>query len=271
MCWSRVALAGLTVVLAAYAGSIISAGWWDAGTLPRVLIALGAAMACGVAAALACYGDLERRGPDARDAGDTTVEIGRSMALTGSSAPAYGPLKTLGGFIAAASSLVVFSVAGLLWTAQRTAGGGDLTAGSEVAMAPVPAPDTVEDPRPTAMHANVVMPLEAGAGPVAVRTVLRTVDASRARRECLAQVESAHLFLGLARQAKTPGGYARTTNPQIKHMLEGRPIDPRTLQHIALRMWERRDAPDRGPEWWSAQYARCEEARVAGASYVVRG
>lgn len=96
-------------------------------------------------------------------------------------------------------------------------------------------------------------------------------DASHARRECMAQVESAHLFLQLARQAENEAAYSLATEPQIQRLLKEKPVGPRTLARIAERMWEQRDAPDRDPSWWSRQYSRCEQARLGGNWYVVRG
>jgi hypothetical protein len=87
----------------------------------------------------------------------------------------------------------------------------------------------------------------------------------------MAQIESARLFLQLARQASDHDGYAAAISGQMDRMLKSRPVGPRTLSRIADRMWETRGAPDREPAWWSSQYRRCEEARTAGSWYVVRG
>jgi hypothetical protein len=270
MPWSRLVLALCTVVLAAWAGAVLSSGPLDGGALLRLGLVMCGAMACGVAAALHSYRDLERRGPGSADNGDPTIEIG-AAGPAGPPAPVYGPLKILGGFIGAAGSLVAVAAAGLLWSRASVPPVVESAPGAAL----VAASAESTPPEPTALQSASAVPI-ALATSIApshgtVRAVLRSADASRARRECLAQVESAHLFLNIARQADSPGAYTRSTNPQIKRMLDGRPVDPRTLQHIALRMWEQRSAPDRGPQWWSAQYARCEQALMTGSNYVVRG
>lgn len=107
--------------------------------------------------------------------------------------------------------------------------------------------------------------------PLSTKLVTRTVTPSLARRECLAQVESAHLFMTIARNSSSASIYTRLTNTEIKRIAAGRPVKPYTLQHIAQGMWDRRREPDRGAAWWSQQYARCEESRIDGGSYVVRG
>jgi hypothetical protein len=271
MPWSRLVLALCTVVLAAWAGAVLSSGPLDGPALLRLGLAICGAMACGVAAALNSYRDLERRGTGSTDNGDPTIEIGIPGVPGAAPAPAYGPLKILGGFIGAAGMLVAIAAVGLLWS--RASVPTEATSASPAELAADSSEPTPS--QPTALQNASAVPIALATsiapGHGAVRAVLRSVDASRARRECLAQVESAHLFLGLARQAESAGAYTRSTNPQIKRMLDGRPVDPRTLQHIALRMWEQRSAPDRGPQWWSAQYARCEQALMAGSSYVVRG
>jgi hypothetical protein len=113
---------------------------------------------------------------------------------------------------------------------------------------------------------------DAARPPATPRTTPTTpLMASAARRECMAQIESARLFLQLARQADNEAGYSLATEPQIDRMLQARPVGPRTLARIAERMWQQRDAPERSAEWWSSQFRRCEEARTSGSWYVVRG
>jgi hypothetical protein len=75
----------------------------------------------------------------------------------------------------------------------------------------------------------------------------------------------------LARKTTRPSTYTSATRPEIEQLLKSNRLPPRTLEHIALRMWEQRNEPERGPAWWSSQYASCEAARRAGAGYVVRG
>jgi len=122
---------------------------------------------------------------------------------------------------------------------------------------------------PTAQSQPAAVP--AVAAPSTRARASHTITPSLARRECLAQVESAHLFMGIARRASSPTAYTRLTNTEIKRLASERPIGPYTLQHIAQRMWDRRAEPERSPAWWTRQYARCAETRTDGGTYVVRG
>lgn len=97
------------------------------------------------------------------------------------------------------------------------------------------------------------------------------VAPSAARRECMAQIESARLFQQIARQSADHDGYAAAAGAQIERMLKARPVGPRTLSRIADRMWEGRADPERGASWWAGQFSRCEQARIAGSWYVVKG
>lgn len=97
------------------------------------------------------------------------------------------------------------------------------------------------------------------------------VAPSAARRECMAQIESAHLFLQSARQSTTQEQYDQATQAQIARMLTVKPVGPRTLNRIAERMWEAREAQQRSSAWWASQFSRCEAARSSGSWYVVRG
>jgi hypothetical protein len=124
---------------------------------------------------------------------------------------------------------------------------------------------------------DVPLATPAAQEPVA-RTVSLTDDAateglapSAARRECMAQIGSAHLFRQIASQSSDRSNYSRAASAQIRRMVKARPVGPRTLSRIAERMWEQRSTPDRGAAWWSTQFSRCEEARTGGTWYVVRG
>jgi hypothetical protein len=121
---------------------------------------------------------------------------------------------------------------------------------------------------PPAPEVPVTDPAASDAGPP---PPTRAIAPSTARRECMAQIESARLFLQLARETQDPANYSQATEVQIARMLKARPVGPRTLTRIAERMWERREAPEREAAWWSSQYARCEAARSSGSWYVVRG
>jgi len=129
----------------------------------------------------------------------------------------------------------------------------------ETADAEAVAPLIEEPPPPSPPPPTVQPPKDTGLAP------------SAARRECMAQIESARLFQQIARQASDREGYAAATAAQIERMLKARPVGPRTLSRIADRMWDARGVPERGAAWWSLQYSRCEEARISGTWYVVKG
>ena len=94
---------------------------------------------------------------------------------------------------------------------------------------------------------------------------------SAARRECMAQIEAARLFLQLARQSESRTGYVIASESQISRFLKEKPVGPRTLEHIAERMWNARGEPDRAGAWWAAQFSKCESTRRGGAHYIVTG
>ena len=144
----------------------------------------------------------------------------------------------------------------------RAAVSAESTASVEVAPpVAVTTPEAVEATEPaTTASAN---------GSAVVRD--NAVAPSAARRECMAQIESARLFLQLARQSDDAAQYSSATELQIARMLNHRPVGPRTLGRIAERMWEQRASPERNASWWSTQFARCEAARSGGSWYVVRG
>jgi hypothetical protein len=253
-------------VFSALAGLLIASHAAGTFALLVTILAVGAAMLCGGLAAVQFLRPTSASAP-ASDEGDVTVEITHDgLALPPQVARGGSVSRTLvttvGSFVAASAATVALLVGAVSWTSGRAvppAAAPALSAASSVPDAVIP------DPSP------VILTTPEKDTSLKVRAIARPPDSSRVRRECLAQIESAHLFLTMAREAKGPGAYAQSTNPQIKRFSASRPVDSRTLQHIALRMWEQRHAPDRGPLWWSAQYARCEEARVAGGGYTVRG
>jgi len=93
---------------------------------------------------------------------------------------------------------------------------------------------------------------------------------SAARRDCMAQVESAVLFQLMARDAKTRGAYNVAVNREIKRLLGRHAVrEPRTLDLIAAQVWAERSRISASPAWWTAQYRRCEERGLQGAQYLV--
>lgn len=187
------------------------------------------------------------------------------------------PPHTPGGLLYAGVALTaLLAFAALFWL---RGGSADAVAGV-VTLQPNPAAlgaaSALSFDRPPSVAASAPSPdvvADDAARPPATPRATPTTPlmASAARRECMAQIESARLFLQLARQADNEAGYSLATEPQIDRMLQARPVGPRTLARIAERMWQQRDAPERSAEWWSSQFTRCEEARTSGNWYVVRG
>jgi hypothetical protein len=255
-------LAVLAIVFAAAAGLLIASHASSAFALMSTAVAVGAAMVCGGLAAIQILRSASTDAAPATD-GDITVEITPAgLALPSQVARRHALLTTVGPFVAASAATVALLVGAVSWTSGR---GLPAAPAPALPAAPSVADATLPDPTP------VILAAPEQDEHLKVRANVRPLDSSRVRRECLAQIESAHLFLTMAREAKGPGAYAQSTNSQIKRYSASRPVDSRTLQHIALRMWEQRHSPDRGPLWWSSQYSRCEETRVAGGGYTVRG
>lgn len=263
--WSQLLLAAASVVLAAIAGSLFSSGPVSAALLAALVVVVAAAMFCGAAAAVQAFRARVRSQAD-ESSEDPTIELDAAALALRPAAP-WPALRPLGAFVAASSVTIALIAATLAWTRDSNAIATQVDPPAVAAIDAEPTPVA----SPSAERAAPVSALPASVSAVRVRSAVRAADPSLARRECFAQIESAHLFLGLARQATGAGAYTRSSNSEIKRYQQARPIDPLTLQRIALRMWEQRNAPDRGPEWWSSQYARCEEARVAGSGYIVRG
>lgn len=278
------ALSVLAIVFAMIAGVQMakglsgSAGHWLTG-----IEAIAAAMLCGSLVALKRLSGRAAREADVRQRErepDSTVEMevrGEPMrpaseSLAEHPLPSWRPALTL-----TAAGLLGFAV---LMTvpprADEDTGADSIAAASieetfaEQADA-LPSADA-NSPGPAAQPVSTPASVS-GAPDAALSTklVTRTVTPSLARRECLAQVESAHLFMTIARNADSTSLYTRLTNTEIKRLAASRPVKPYTLQRIAQGMWDRRNEPDRGAAWWSQQYARCEESRIDGGSYVVRG
>jgi hypothetical protein len=252
----RPALTVVAILLSAHAGTLIAAAPLDGMRYVELAAAVLAAMACGATAAWLYCADSTRR--------DTVVDAGeditREIPVVESGAARSRASTSLRGIALVPLALVVLAlpVLGVYWS-ERT------TASAVPASTPLPVASAIPTPVATPAVQVATPALQAPTAPVV------SVDPSRARRECLAQIESAHLFLMLARKANRPSTYTSATRPEIEQLLKSNRVPPRTLEHIALRMWEQRDAPERGPAWWSSQYASCEAARLAGAGYVVRG
>jgi hypothetical protein len=279
------ALGVLTLVFALIAGVQMAKGLaGGSGNWLTGIEAIAAAMLCGSLVALKWLNRRTVREADIRrreQEPDCTVEMEVRTAparpvpisLADREPPSWRPAIGL-----VAAGLLGFAV--LLTVPPRAderAGVADSVAGASTeetfagqhdARAAADARGGEPDAQPVSAPASL-----AGAPGAALSTklVTRTVTPSHARRECLAQVESAHLFMNIARTSSSASLYTRLTNTEIKRIAAGRPVKPYTLQHIAQGMWERRHEPDRGAAWWSQQYARCEESRIDGGSYVVRG
>lgn len=268
------AFLGITAVaLAMYAGTQVAShlaygdGHWKLG-----LEAIVVAMICGSTLALHYF---ERRShPDAggADTLDATIEMevraqpAPMPRLNGRSRP---PAWAWGASLATAAALAV--IASWLTVSGRPAGPlGDDTAPPALAVYADESPA-----RTDAVGADAVAERPASGAPDAdiraasTQSVKHSVVPSIARRECLGQVESARLFMTIARSARTASDYTRLTNPEIKRLAASTPVGPRTLQSIAQRVWYSRNESDRAAAWWTRQYAQCEETRMDGGAYVV--
>lgn len=259
--WSQLLLAGLAVIFAAAAGSLLSSGTTTVSFVVGLTLAIGAAMVCGAAAALQVFRAQQAASPI--DTADLTIDLAEGVPAGTSRRFSLASVKPLGAFVAATSATVALAVILIGWS--------DGPSRAEPLPMTMPVAALVVPQATPAASPLQKVALVSAPAVVKAATVERNVDGSLARRECLAQIESAHLFLGMAREAKGVGAYTRMSNTQIKRYQAARPVDALTLQRIALRMWDQRNAPDRDGRWWSSQYASCEQARVAGAGYVVRG
>ena len=105
----------------------------------------------------------------------------------------------------------------------------------------------------------------------AERVALNAGYGSAARRDCMAQVESAVLFALVAKGATSRGAYNVTVNREIKRLLAQHTVrEPRTLDLIAAQTWAERSRVSASPRWWAVQYRQCEQHHLQGAQYLVR-
>jgi hypothetical protein len=251
------------ILLSAHAGTLIAAAPLDGMQYCELAAAVLAAMMCGATSAwLYCGDPVQRDGVAEVGSEDITREIPIVTAGGGARSPAVTPLRGIA-LVPVALVVLALPVLAVYFTGR--------TAPAALATSPAPGVTRTAAAPVLPVTPQAVPALLAPLAPPSLTARLQAVDPSRARRECLAQIESAHLFLMLARKATRPSTYTSATRPEIEQLLKSNRVPPRTLEHIALRMWEQRDAPERGPAWWSSQYASCEAARLAGAGYVVRG
>jgi hypothetical protein len=191
--------------------------------------------------------------------------------------PAPPPLR--GALVAGIAGSALLVLATLYWLGEDDAGEALSSAAATEVPLPVAAPrapgaGSASVPDMDAILAAVAAARQAAAPAISLPESAPgsgvAVAPSAARRECMAQIESARLFLQLAHQSDNEAAYSLATEEQIARTLKTRPVGPRTLARIAERMWERRSSPEREPSWWSQQFTRCEQARSSGSWYVVR-
>jgi hypothetical protein len=134
---------------------------------------------------------------------------------------------------------------------------------------------TAELPVVTPLATAEAETLPAAAGtqppPVTQPTEAPAITTSAARKECMAQVEAARLFLAVARESSSRGDYEVRIRDELERFKRERPVGPRTLTLISTAMWTRRGAADPGAGVWSREYSQCESTRNSGRYYVVRG
>jgi hypothetical protein len=261
-----------SVLLGVHAASLYTFGSVSETTLlPVSLQAALAVVGAAICAICAARIPLQRPVDIRNDDPDATLEIGATASHTVivETLP-RPPLR--GALIAAVALSAMLVLAALYWLGDIVPGDSVSTAAATERPADSPAP--LQEPPAVAAEPEPVpveIPVEPAPAIQAVKPAQSALVLSAARRECMAQIETARLFLQIARQAPDPADYTLATETQIERILKERPVGPRTLARIAERMWERRDEPEREPNWWSAQYARCEATRSSGTWYVVRG
>ncbi|MEO7773967.1 MAG: hypothetical protein ABIT36_12510 [Steroidobacteraceae bacterium] len=128
---------------------------------------------------------------------------------------------------------------------------------------PTVAPASAEPPPAPAVPDAKLQPNPAASAPA--------LTPSQVRQECMAQVEAARLFLGLARVSSSRGDYEVRIRDDVERFRREKPVGPRTLTLIASAMWSRRERADPDASVWSREYTRCEQVRSGGTFYVVRG
>jgi hypothetical protein len=260
-----------SALLGVHAASLYTFGSVSESTLLPVSLqaavaVVGAAICATCAARIPPQQPADKRNDDP----DATLELGATASHTVIvETQPRPPLR--GALIAGIALSAMLVLAALYWL-------GDIVPGDSVSTAaaterPAASPVLLQEP-PAAAEPELIAP-EISVEPAPEIQIVEPAQSalvlSAARRECMAQLETARLFLQIARQAPDPADYTLATETEIERILKERPVGPRTLARIAERMWERRSEPEREPNWWSAQYARCEAARSSGTWYVVRG
>lgn len=262
------------LLFAAHAIALYTFGVLPDGPLPAGLqgtLAIAGLAACGFAAGRITPPLPRSPARTVRDSdADDTVELQLAETRSLPALPKPAPLRGL--MIGGVAAVALFVLATLYWlegskqpAALAAADASEVTVAA-AALPVMPEPESVAPPPPDPAPVEETPPTASTAS-----TGAPVITPSNARRECMAQIESARLFLQIARSSPSQVGYAEATATQIDRLLKARPVGPRTLSRIAERMWDLRDAPERDAAWWSGQYARCESARSSGSWYVVRG
>jgi hypothetical protein len=261
-----------SVLLGVHAASLYTFGSISDTTLLPVslqaaIAVVGAAICAICAARIPPPQPADKRNEDP----DATLEIGATASHTVIvETQRTPPLR--GALIAAIALSAMLVLSALYWL-------GDIVPGDSVSTAaaterPADSPTLLQEP-PAAAEPELPPAAESIVEPAPEIPIVEPAQSalalSAARRECMAQLETARLFLQIAREAPDPADYTLATEAQMERILKERPVGPRTLARIAERMWERRGEPEREPNWWATQYARCEAARSSGTWYVVRG
>jgi hypothetical protein len=245
-------------------------------TTTQALLAAVGAFACALVANRMLKEATVRHAPaTAREEEDPDATLELNPRETTSRLPTLMPPPSLRRSLTATVAFAaLLALATVYWLEDGTPSKDALGSASATEPPRVLASDPIEVTVPVEPPPVVEAPPEAppviAEAPVQAPPV-RGIAPSAARRECMAQIESARLFLQIAREAPDESAYSRSTSEQIARMLETRPVGPRTLARIAERMWALRESPERESAWWSGQFARCETARSSGSWYVVRG
>ncbi|MET0291307.1 MAG: hypothetical protein ABW136_03015 [Steroidobacteraceae bacterium] len=238
-------------------------------------LAITAALLCATIAVRQTLRDTRgesRRAGSSTEDPENTLEIDAAETRSQPALVLPPPAPVRGLLIAGIVTTAAFVLATVYWLEDEgpqahmaAAAAGERLSRAAPAL-PAPQVEPAEAVQPESGTSEIVE-----APPPAPVPQMPAITPSDARRECMAQIETARLFLQLARSTPTQAGYASATGAHIERILKARPVGPRPLERIADRMWEQREAPERDASWWSGQYARCEAARSGGTWYVVRG
>ena len=202
---------------------------------------------------------------DVRPPNSVSVQLARAAADAGA-ARVSRRMRAMLSLVGAG----VMAVA-VTWHGAAEAPPVDLPVQSASLVAPLAAPAVA------AQVAVPATPVSSPAAPEQIAAVARPVSraaqpgyGSRARRDCMAQVESAVLFQLMAKGAASRGAYNVAVNREIKRLAARHAVrEPRMFDLIAAEIWAAKSQLSASRTWWTMQYQRCERSSLQGAQYLV--